>query len=74
MIVGVLPELQGRGRGQGLLAPVMTRADAAGMSICLDTAQPKVKPFYARLGFRPTIETVDPTSGLRLWTHQRDPA
>jgi len=74
VIVGVRPELQGRGHGQALLAPIMTRADAAGTSICLDTAQPRVKPFYERLGFRPAIETVDPTSGLRLWTYRRDPA
>jgi GNAT superfamily N-acetyltransferase len=73
MIVGVLPELQGRGHGQALLEPLMARADAASMSICLDTAQPKVKPFYERLGFRRAIETVDPRSGLRFWTYQRDP-
>ena len=38
MIVGVLPELRGRGHGQALLEPIMARADAAGMSICLDAA------------------------------------
>ena len=74
MIVGVLPELRGRGHGQALLEPIMARADAAGMSICLDTAQPKVKAFYERLGFRPAIETVDPRSGLRFWTYRRDPS
>jgi ribosomal protein S18 acetylase RimI-like enzyme len=73
MIVGVLPEQRGRGHGQALLAPIMARADAAGMSICLDTAQPNVKAFYEKLGFRPAIETVDPTSGLRFWTYRRDP-
>ena len=30
MIVGVLPDQRGRGHGQALLAPIMTRADAAG--------------------------------------------
>jgi GNAT superfamily N-acetyltransferase len=73
MIVGVLPDQRGRGHGQALLEPIMARADAAGRSICLDTAQPNVKTFYEKLGFRPAIETVDPTSGLRLWTYRRDP-
>jgi len=74
VLVGVCPELQGRGYGHALLRPIMARADAEGVPICLDTAQPRVKPFYERLGFRPVFETVDPTSGLRFWTFQRDPA
>ncbi len=74
MAVGVIPELRGRGHGRALIEPIITRADDAGMPICLDTAQPKVGPFYERLGFRPVIETVDPSSGLRFWTYQRDPA
>ena len=72
-VVGVRPELQGRGHGHALLKPIMARADAEGVPICLDTAQPRVKSFYERLGFRPVLETVDPTSGLRFWTYQRDP-
>jgi GNAT superfamily N-acetyltransferase len=74
LVVGVTPEKQGRGHGRALLKPIIDRADAAHVPICLDTAQPNVKPFYERLGFRPVIETVDPRSGLRLWTYQRDPA
>ena len=73
MLVGVRPDRQGGGQGRALLAPIMARADAAGVPICLDTAQEKVKPFYERLGFRVLLETVDPASGLRLWTYQRDP-
>jgi GNAT superfamily N-acetyltransferase len=73
MAVGVLPERQGRGQGRALLQPIIARADAAGMPICLDTAQPKVKSLYQALGFRVTVETVDPKSGLRFWTYQRDP-
>jgi GNAT superfamily N-acetyltransferase len=74
VVVGVLPERQGHGHGRALLKPIMTQADATGVPIRLDTAQPKVKTFYETLGFRPVIETVDPGSGLRFWTYQRDPA
>jgi ribosomal protein S18 acetylase RimI-like enzyme len=73
-IIGVLPAAQGRGHAHALLKPVMARADAAGLSIFLDTAQPKVKPFYEKIGFRPMTETTDPDSGLAFWTYRRDPA
>jgi GNAT superfamily N-acetyltransferase len=73
MVVGVLAGQQGCGLGPALLKPIMTRADAAGIPICLDTAQPKVKTFYEKLGFRPVVETLDARSGLRFWTYQRDP-
>jgi ribosomal protein S18 acetylase RimI-like enzyme len=72
-IIGVAPEAQGRGHARALLNPIMARADAAGLSIFLDTAQPKVKPFYENLGFRLTTETTDPDSGLVFWTYRRDP-
>jgi GNAT superfamily N-acetyltransferase len=74
MIVGVLPQHQGRGIGEALLRPIVAQADAGRVPICLDTAQPLVKPFYERLGFRMVIESVDPNSGLRFWTYQRDPS
>jgi GNAT superfamily N-acetyltransferase len=73
-MIGVVPDCRGHGRGEALLEPILRRADAAGTAICLDTAQPRVRPLYERLGFRPVIETVDPRSGLRLWGYLRDPA
>jgi GNAT superfamily N-acetyltransferase len=73
MIVGVLPEFRGHGLGAALIAPVLKRADAEKVPVCLDTAQPKVGPLYARLGFRQTQESVDPASGVRFWAYQRDP-
>jgi ribosomal protein S18 acetylase RimI-like enzyme len=72
-IIGVRPDQRGRGQGEALLAPIMRRAAMAGVPICLDTAQPKVRALYERLGFRVLVETVDPTSGLRFWTYQRGP-
>ena len=72
-MIGVIPDRRGHGYGQALIAPILSRADAAGVAICLDTAQPRVKPLYERLGFKSAIETVDPRSGLRLWGYSRPP-
>ena len=74
MIVGVHPEQRRRGHAQTMIKSMIARADATGLPICLDTAQPSVRAFYEKLGFKAVIETVDPGSGLRLWTYQRDPA
>ncbi len=73
MVVGVAPQWQRRGLGQALLRPVVDRADAAGQPCYLETAQPENVPFYQRLGFRALVDTVEPRSGLRLWTFRRDP-
>lgn len=73
MVVGVAPEAQGRGLGRALLQPVMDRAEAAGQPCYLETAQPNNVPFYTRLGFQQLVDTVEPESGLRLWTFRRDP-
>ena len=73
MVVGVAPEAQGSGLGRALLQPIMDRADAAGQPCYLETAQPSNVAFYEHLGFRRVVETVEPQSGLRLWTFRRDP-
>jgi ribosomal protein S18 acetylase RimI-like enzyme len=74
VVIGVRPELRGRGLGRELLKPIITRADAAGVPVCLDTARPEAKAFYDKLGFRTARESVDPSSGLRFWTCVRDSA
>jgi ribosomal protein S18 acetylase RimI-like enzyme len=73
MVVGVVPARQGQGVGRALLQPILNRADSAGLPCYLDTAQPQNVPFYQKLGFRVVAETVEPESGLRLWTFRRDP-
>jgi ribosomal protein S18 acetylase RimI-like enzyme len=73
MVLGVEPGQQRCGRGCALLRPMMARASAEGVPICLETAQPKVRGFYEKLGFKCAIESVHPSSGLRFWTYQRDP-
>lgn len=73
MVVGIAPRWQGRGLGRALLQPILDRADAAGEPCYLETAQSGNVPFYEKLGFRVLVDTVEPQSGLRLWTFQRDP-
>ena len=74
MVVGVAPEMQGSGVGRALLQPIIDRADADGLPCYLETAQPNNVAFYEHLGFRRLVETVEPESGLRLWTFRRDGA
>ena len=73
MVVGVSPEAQGKGLGRALLQPMIDRAEEEGLPCYLETAQPRNVEFYKRLGFQPLVETVEPQSGLRLWTFRRDP-
>jgi hypothetical protein len=50
---------------------VLDRADAEGLPCYLKTAQPGNVPFYQKLGFGVIADTVEPRSGLRLWTFRR---
>jgi ribosomal protein S18 acetylase RimI-like enzyme len=72
-VIGVDSEHQGRGLGCAMMEPVLQRADREGTVCYLETAQPKNIAFYKRRGFDVTIDTIDPTSGLRLWTLRREP-
>lgn len=72
-LLGVDTPLQGRGIGSALLQPVLAKADATGTPCYTETEQPKNVPFYQRHGFEVVVDTVEPTSGLRLWTFRRDP-
>jgi GNAT superfamily N-acetyltransferase len=74
MIVGVAPARQGHGVGRALLQPVLSRTDSAGMPCYLDTSQQRNLPFYQKLGFHIVTESVEPESGLQLWTLRRDPS
>ncbi len=73
MVVGIAPEAQGQGLGRALLQPIIDRADAAGQPCYLETTQPKNVAFYEHLGFRRVVDTVESSSGLRVWTFRRDP-
>lgn len=49
--IGVEPELQGRGLGKALLAPVLERCDAEQWPAFLETAQERNLPLYRSRGF-----------------------
>lgn len=73
MVVGVVPEARGLGLGRALIQPVMDRADSAGLPCYLETALARNVAFYEHLGFTMLVETVEPQSGMRLWTFRHDP-
>src|SRR4051794_16076956 len=73
-VIGVDPELQGMGVGRRLVEHVVARADAAGVPCYLETAKAGKGQFYVNRGFEVKVDTVDPVSGLRLWTFLRTPA
>ena len=50
-IVGVDPDLQGRGLGAQLLTPTLAHCDATEMPAYLESSNPRNVPFYGRLGF-----------------------
>lgn len=73
MIVGVDPDLQGRGLGSALIAEGLAPADDQQRVAYLETSDPRNVPFYRRFGFE-VLESVplgkDAPPG---WAMRRDP-
>ena len=69
--LGVEPGHQGQGIGSTLVRQMTTRADAEGMACWLYTFAPRNVPIYECLGFHVTLDTLLPSSGLRLWVMAR---
>lgn len=67
------PAVASTGIGGSLVRAGLERADADGLPCYLETVNPKNVPFYQKLGFDVIVDTVDPTSDLRLWTFLRQP-
>lgn len=72
MILGVDPPMQGQGVGGQLIAPVLARADAAGMPCYLETAKERNVSFYQAHGFDVLVEDTMPNA-FRYWTMRRLP-
>jgi len=72
--VGVDPDVQSRGIGARLLAPVHERADTERVFCYLETPFSRTHPFYERLGYRIRQE-VRPLEqhGPPVWTMLREP-
>ena len=67
--IGVDPELQGRGHGVTVMAPVMELCDRNELCAYLESSNPRNIPFYERLGFEVTSEFAadggPPMAGMR---------
>ena len=70
--IGVEPELQGRGFGRLLLAPLLARMDAGGAPCYLETAKEANVAWYRRYGFAVAAER-DLGGGVRVWAMLRRP-
>jgi ribosomal protein S18 acetylase RimI-like enzyme len=71
--LGVEPGHQGQGIGSTLVRQMTTRAAAEEMACWLFTFAPGNVPIYERLGFHVTLDTLLPSSGLRLWVMAHPP-
>lgn len=72
-LLGVDPDLHGRGFGAHLLAPALERCDRDGLPAYLETAKERNLPFYERHGFRVSKQIALPRSGPPLWLMWREP-
>jgi GNAT superfamily N-acetyltransferase len=72
-LLGVEPELQGRGLGGRLLGPVLERADREGHPCYLDTMKARNLPFYRRHGFEVATSGRFEDGGPEYWTMVREP-
>ena len=72
--VGIEPDRQRRGLGRILLAPIIARADQAGVACYLETPFPDTRSFYRRLGFEDTDELRPVTDAPTIWTMTRAPS
>jgi GNAT superfamily N-acetyltransferase len=71
--VGVEPELQGRGLGTALLAPVLEHCDREGTAAYLEATTPRNRACYLRQGFEVTEEFCFPKGGPPSWRMWREP-
>lgn len=71
--VGVVPAAQGAGVGSALMAPVLDRADRAGVPAYLEATSPLNRALYERHGFVATAP-VAVAGGPPLWPMWRRPA
>jgi ribosomal protein S18 acetylase RimI-like enzyme len=71
-VLGVEPELQGRGLGSTYLRTLSERADAAHLPCYLETDKPTSVSLYRRAGYDVlTDEDVVGVNGLHVWTMRR---
>ena len=72
-LVGTRPGHRRAGLGSAVLAPVLARADAAGLPAVADAADPAAVAFLARQGFAVAAEVDVPGGGPHVWLLVRPP-
>ncbi len=72
-LLGTAPEAQGRGLAASLLAPMLSRCDAAGLPAHLETATESNLGFYAAHGFEVVGQARVAGGGPQLWGLRRAP-
>lgn len=69
-LVGVRPDMQGRGIGRALITHGIERARAAGQPAFLETGNPANVARYVSLGFRVVAQQQAPDDGPMIWFMQ----
>ena len=72
-MIGTNPEVQGRGMGSAIMAPVLERCDRDAERTYLESSKKQNIPFYERHGFVVTDEIQVPGGGPLVWAMWRDP-
>lgn len=73
LLVGVDPELQGRGAGAALVKDGLLQADQGDFPCYLETSEKRNLAFYERHGFTVLEETVLGKGGPVAWAMRREP-
>jgi GNAT superfamily N-acetyltransferase len=73
-VLGVEPELQGRGFGGALMQPVLARCDRERIPAYLESSKRRNVVLYERHGFRVLEEVQLPRGGPPIWRMWREPA
>jgi GNAT superfamily N-acetyltransferase len=73
-VLGVEPELQGRGFGGALMQPVLSRCDRERIPAYLESSKRRNVVLYERHGFEVVEEVRLPRGGPPIWRMWREPA
>jgi ribosomal protein S18 acetylase RimI-like enzyme len=73
-VLGVEPELQGRGFGSALMQPVLERCDRDRIPAYLESSKRRNVVLYERHGFKVTEQVRAPRGGPPMWLMWREPS